>query len=136
MSRAPRGFLETLLANCRPQPAIPAVLVLLLTLMLAMASAGTVEAGLLVTWGIPVGVLIACGLAVASGFCSFFPPLIWIALAWFGLGSVSRTPAATAGSFAVYAGTFAAVAMLVLQAWRVHTGRFKPTIGAVDPATR
>lgn len=132
MTRTPVTPLETLLANCRPQPAIPAVLVLLLTLMLAMTSAGAAKAGLFVTWGIPVGILAACGLAVASGFCSFFPPLIWIALAWFGLGIIGRTPAATAGSFAVYAGTFAAVAMLVLQAWRVRTGRFKPTIGAAS----
>lgn len=128
MTRAAVTPLESLLANCRPQPAIPAVLVLLLTLMLATTSAGTVEAGLLVTWGIPLGILASCGLAVASGFCSFFPPLVWIALAWFGLGIISRTPAATAGSVAVYAGMLIALAMLVLQAWRVRTGRFTPTI--------
>ena len=128
MTRAAVTPLESLLANCRPQPAIPAVLVLLLTLMLAMTSTGTAGAGLLVTWGIPLGILVSCGLAVASGFCSFFPPLVWIALAWFGLGIIGRTPAATAGSVTVYGGTLIALAMLVLQAWRVRTGRFTPTI--------
>ncbi|MCL4721129.1 MAG: hypothetical protein KJ041_04075 [Gammaproteobacteria bacterium] len=132
MSGANVSLLVRLAAHFRPQPAIPAVFVMLLTLMGASTAAGAPEAGVLVTWGIPLGILASCGLAVASGFCSFFPPLIWMALAAFGLGLIGRTPAAMAGSIALYIGLAAAVGTLALQFWRVRTGRFVPTFGSAS----
>lgn len=122
--------LTTLAAHFRPQPAIPAVVVMLITLMSASRAAGAVEASAVVTWGIPLGVLVSCGLAIASGFCSFFPHLIWMALAGFGLGLIAQTPASTWGTVAVYAGLVATLGGLLLQVWRVRTGRFIPTIRA------
>ncbi len=118
----------TLAAHFRPQPAIPAVLVMLITLVSASRAAGAVEASAVVTWGIPLGVVVSCGLAVASGFCSFFPHLIWMALAGLGLGLIAETPAPAWGTAAVYTGLVATLAGLLLQVWRVRTGRFRPTL--------
>jgi hypothetical protein len=78
-------------------------------------------------WGLTAGLLASCGLAVAAGFCSVFPTLAWIGLAWLLLGA--RVPAlALHTQVALGAGTFAAAAMTLVQVWRVRTGRFVPTI--------
>ena len=80
MPRPPRTALEILTANSRPQPAIPAVLVLLLCGLFAgyatQAGSSSVAA-----WALTAGLLLSCGLAVAAGFCSVFPTLAWIGLA-------------------------------------------------------
>ena len=127
-TRPPQTPLENFTANCRPQPAIPAVLVLLICAMLVGPALG---GGTLVGWGLTVGVLASCGLAIAAGFCSFFPTAIWIALALLLFGrSAASLPLHT--QVALYGGVVAAAGMIGVQVWRVRTGRFVPTI--TEPA--
>jgi hypothetical protein len=83
--------------------------------------------GSLAAWGLTAGLLASCGLAVAAGFCSVFPTLAWIGLAWLLLGSAAPELALHT-RVALGAGTFAAAAMTLVQVWRVRTGRFAPTI--------
>ena len=128
VTRAPRNLLETVLANCRPQPAIPAVLVFLLTIMLTlMLREPGVEAGLM-AFLIPIGILVSCSLAVAAGFCSFFPPAVWILLAGWSLGYVESGVLPAYNRYVIFAGALGAVVMLLAQLWRVSTGRFVPTL--------
>ncbi len=119
--------LQLALAHLRPQPAIPSVFVLLLTSVLARMAMGPAESGLLMTWGVPLGLIASAGLALAAGFCSFFPPLIWLALAWWGPLAVPN-PKIPSLVITMWIATAVAVAALGIQAWRVSTGRFKPTI--------
>ncbi|MEQ1800941.1 MAG: hypothetical protein ABL989_03400 [Gammaproteobacteria bacterium] len=126
MPRPPRTLLETVTANSRPQPAIPAVLVLMLCGLFAGAAV-TAGGGSLAAWGLTSGLLVSCGLAVAAGFCSVFPTLAWIGLAWLLLGA--RAPGlALHTQVALGAGTLGAIVMTLVQVWRVRTGRFVPTI--------
>jgi hypothetical protein len=129
MTRAPRTPLEILTANCRPQPAIPAILVLLLCGLFA-GSAVQAGSGSFAAWGLTVGLLASCGLAIAAGFCSVFPTLAWIVLA--GLLFRSSVAALALHSrVALGIGMLAAAVMTLVQVWRVKTGRFVPTIS--DP---
>lgn len=141
MSRPPANLFESFAANCRPQPAIPALLVLLLCgLYFFMATAPTLVPGagavtpalsLVAAWGITLGVLVSCALAVAAGFCSLFPMLAWIGLSLLLFGSrMALLPWHTRA--ALLAGIAAAALMVAVQIWRVRTGRFVPTID--DPA--
>lgn len=126
MTRTPRTPLEILTANCRPQPAIPAVLVLLLC---GLFAGSTVKAGgaSFAAWALTAGLLVSCGLAVAAGFCSLFPTLAWMALAWLLFSAVSEA-LAVHSRVALDAGMLAAAAMTLVQVWRVKTGRFVPTL--------
>ena len=126
MPRPPRTPLEIITANSRPQPAIPAVFVLLIC---GLFAATAVQAGSssVVAWGLTIGLLASCGLAVAAGCCSVFPPLIWIGLAGLLFRS-SFAALALHSRAALAAGVVAAVAMTVVQIWRGKTGRFVPTI--------
>lgn len=126
MARAPATFAERITANCRPQPAIPALLVLVLTLMLAMSFGARGVAW--ATWATVAGLLASCGLAVAAGFCSLFPPLAWVVVAWLAANVLQRLPDPAWPRLALVAGTVAAIAMVALQVWRVRTGRFAPTV--------
>ncbi|MEO8443664.1 MAG: hypothetical protein ABI567_01525 [Gammaproteobacteria bacterium] len=125
MSRPPETALETITANCRPQPAIPAVLVLMLCGLLARSAA---QAGgdSLVAWALTAGLVVSCGLAIAAGFCSLFPTLAWMGLAWLLLRGGESL--ALHGQVAFWAGMVAAAGMTLLQVWRVRTRRFVPTI--------
>lgn len=126
MPRAPRTPLEILTANSRPQPAIPAVLVLLLCGLFA-GSAVQAGSGSFAAWGLTIGLLASCGLAIAAGFCSVFPTLVWIGLA--GLLFRSSFPVLALHSrAALLAGALAAAVMTGVQIWRVRTGRFLPTL--------
>jgi hypothetical protein len=125
-TRPPRTTLETLTANSRPQPAIPALLVLMICGLFAGAAVQA-GSGSLAAWGLTAGLFASCGLAVAAGFCSVFPTLAWIGLAWLLLGSAAPELALHT-RVALGAGTFAAAAMTLVQVWRVRTGRFVPTI--------
>lgn len=127
MSRAPRNLIEAVIANCRPQPAIPAMLVLVLTLMFAASSVASWA-----PWAVAAGLVVSCGLAIAAGFCSFFPPLAWLAVAWLAADVLARLPGPLVARVALLVGTVAAVAMLGAQAWRVKTGRFVPTISDAE----
>jgi hypothetical protein len=122
-------MLRTLLCHCRPQPAIPALLLLMVTLMMALPAANRPQASTLLAWVVPLGLLGSAGLALAAGFCSFFPPLAWLVVA--GLASASlRAVAAPSIEPALWAGVAIAVVGLGIQAWRVATRRFVPTIDA------
>lgn len=126
VTRAPRTTLETVSANARPQPAIPAMLVLMLC-GLFVGAAMKAGSGSVAAWALTAGLLASCGLAVAAGFCSVFPTLAWIGLAWLLFGATA-SELAMHTRVALGAGTVAAVAMTVAQVWRVRTGRFVPTI--------
>jgi hypothetical protein len=126
--------LNTLLAHCRPQPAIPGVLVLMLTLLVALPAAGAASPGAVIAWGVPLGLLASAGLALAAGFCSFFPPVAWLAIAWLAAGSL-RAIAAPWIEAAVWLGSAIAAAGIAIQAWRVATRRFVPTIEKGDGPT-
>lgn len=131
VTRAPRTTLETVTANSRPQPAIPAVLVLMLCGLFAGAAMQG-GSGSFAAWALTVGLLASCGLAIAAGFCSVFPPLAWIGLAWLLFGAAA-SELAMHTRVALGAGTVAAVAMTLAQVWRVRTRRFVPTITEDEP---
>jgi hypothetical protein len=121
-------------AHLRPQPAIPAAVVLMLCILFAASATGTGAGGAspLALGLIATGILVSCGLAVAAGFCSFFPPLAWMALALLCLSSTRAWVSPWPVRAALLTGVVASVAMLAIQAWRVRTGRFVPTIGEDD----
>jgi membrane protein implicated in regulation of membrane protease activity len=103
---------------------------MLCILFAASASGPDAEAASsLAHWLIAAGILVSCGLAIAAGFCSFFPPLAWMALALLCLNSTRAWASPLPVRVAFLAGVFASVVMLAIQAWRVRTGRFVPTIG-------
>jgi hypothetical protein len=124
-------MLTRVLANCRPQPAIPALLLLLLTLMMALPAANQPQPGALIAWGVPLGLLASAGLALAAGFCSFFPPFAWLALAWLASGRLGSI-AAPLIEPALWAGSAIALLAVVIQTWRVATQRFVPTLDEDD----
>lgn len=131
MTRTPRTPLEILTANCRPQPAIPALLVLLFCGLFAGAAVQG-GSGSFAAWGLTAGLLVSCGLAIAAGFCSVFPTLAWIALAALLFRS-SVAALALHSRVALGIGMLAATGMTFVQIWRVRTGRFVPTISDRAP---
>lgn len=135
VTRAPRGAVETLLANCRPQPAIPALLTLFLTVIFAVFTYDPAVERTLLAALIPVGLVASCGLAIAAGFCSFFPPLSWLLVAAWALKFTQVGPLPAYNRYVLYVSMLAAAGMLVLQAWRVATRRFVPTVRINDEET-
>lgn len=127
-------MLATVLAHLRPQPAIPALLLLVLTLMIALPAANQAAPGMLIAWGVPLGLLGSAGLALAAGFCSFFPPLAWLTIAWLGSASLLAIDTPLIDS-ALWLGTAVALAAIGVQSWRVATQRFVPTIKKGDGPT-
>ena len=127
--RAPQGWFETFTANCRPQPAIPAMIVLLLTIVFPVISYDpSADTRSVLVLLIPVGIVASCGLAIAAGFCSFFPHAAWILVAAWGLEFTETGPLPGYNGWILKAGMVACAAMAVAQLWRVRTGRFTPTI--------
>jgi hypothetical protein len=130
--RNPETLIETLLANIKPQPAIPALIVLVISIlapaMLTDPGATIGDEGSALLLLIPVGIVISCGLAVAAGFCSLFPPLAWIAIAVWAFKFTQSGPLPGYNRMVLLAGIVVAAAMVVVQIWRVRTGRFQPTI--------
>jgi len=132
--RPPRGLVETITANCRPQPAIPAVLVLLMSIIMPVLSQdpNTVpdqgQASMFMLL-VPAGILASCGLAIAAGFCSLFPQAIWIVIAaWAMKFTAPGGPLPGYNAWVLTAGMIAAAAMIGFQLWRVSRGKFVPTI--------
>ena len=126
--REPQGTVESLLAHCRPQPAIPGLLALFLTVLVAVFTHDPgVERSV---WAllIPVALIASCGLAIAASFCSFFPAAAWILVSWWALKFTAVGPLPAYNRYVLMVGMGAAAAMLVVQGWRVATGRFVPTI--------
>ena len=132
VTRAPETFRETLLANFKPQPAIPALFVLLITILAPVMSQGPSavagDTGSTFLLLIPVGIVVSCGLAVAAGFCSLFPQMAWIAMATWALKFTQSGPLPAYNYMVLLAGIVVAGAMVILQVWRVRTGKFQPTI--------
>ena len=129
--RAPEGFVETLTANFRPQPAIPAMIVLLITIMFPVVGHDPSSAAVQGSWTqllIPFGLLVSCGLAIAAGFCSFFPHLVWILVATWALKFTATGALPAYNRYVLFAGMASTVIMLIVQVWRVRTGAFTPTI--------
>ncbi len=136
--RPPQGWLETITANCRPQPAIPAVLVLLLSIMAPMFSLdpNTTPDHSNASWVwllVPAGILASCGLAIAAGFCSLFPQGIWIVLATWALKfTQAGGPLPAYNAYFFWAGIAACALMLGWQIHRVRSGQFIPTIREIS----
>ncbi len=126
--RAPQSIVESIIAHCRPQPAIPAVLVFVISILFPVMSwePNAVASSWLLL--VPVGLLASCGLAIAAGFCSLFPQLAWIAMASWALKFTQAGPLPAYNRFVLLAGIAAAAIMVGVQAWRGLTGRFQPTI--------
>lgn len=130
--RAPEGFVETLIANFRPQPAIPAAFVFLLTILIAVFTFDpAVGRGMLILLA-PVGILASCGLAIAAGFCSLFPHVVWILLAAWALKFTAGGPLPAYNRYVLFTGMIVCVVMFAVQIWRMRTGRFEPTIRVDD----
>jgi hypothetical protein len=123
-SRSPAGWLAQLTANTRPQPAIPGVLLLMLTFIGALVAGPDGWA----VWWVPIGIALSCSVAIAAGFCSLFPQLAWITLALWGLSLVGRGALAEPSRYVLLVGIVAAVLMFAVQLWRIRTARFVPTI--------
>ncbi len=126
--RAPQGLVETALAHCRPQPAIPGLLVLFLTVLVAVFTHDPGAERSVWALLIPVALVASCGLAIAASFCSFFPAAAWILVSWWALKFTAVGPLPAYNRYVLMVGMGAAAAMLVVQGWRVATGRFVPTI--------
>lgn len=126
--RAPQSMVESIIAHCRPQPAIPAVLVFVISILIPVMSFDPNAAASAWQLLIPAGILVSCGLAIAAGFCSLFPQLIWIVLASWALKFTQSGPLPAYNRFVLLAGIGAAAIMVGVQAWRAATGRFRPTI--------
>ena len=122
--------LTKLLMHSRPAPAIPAVLLCMLAFSLSILTAkpdqpidGTSVIAILVT----LGIVSSCGLAIAAGFCSLAPQIIWLLLGWWGLQLTESGVLAAYNDIVIKAGMVAVVSMFGLQLWRIKTGRFQPT---------
>jgi len=127
--RPPQNVTETLIANSRPQPAIPAVLIFFLAvLMPTMFMAGQDPQPLWQIVLVAVGILGSCGLAIAAGFCSVAPQVIWFVLALWSLNLDGSARIAPINETLLMIGMAAVIVMIGVQIWRVHSGRFVPTI--------
>jgi hypothetical protein len=127
--REPEGIVETFAANIRPQPAIPAVFVLLMTIMLPLMSHDPAASdGSWLLWLIPVGLAASCGLAIAAGFCSLFPHIVWVLIATWALRFTASGALPGYNRYVLFAGMIVVAVMFCVQVWRVRTRRFVPTV--------
>jgi hypothetical protein len=134
VGRPPRTAAEHVLANCRPQPAIPAVLIFFLMVLMPAVTleSQSVGSGGWLLWMIGAGIVISCALAIAAGFCSFAPQALWIGLALWAATLFERLELPGALRWLLIAGILSAAGMMIVQLWRVTTGRFVPTV--LEPA--
>ena len=133
--RSPETLGELIFAHCRPQPAIPAVLVFALGVLLPVMSVapGAAAAGdQWIFWVFPVAIVTSCGLAVAAGFCSLFPTAAWIVLAVWAQRFIDSGQMPAWNRYLLLAGCGVAAAMLAVQIWRAVSGKFVPTIRLSD----
>jgi len=125
--RPPQTTAENITANCRPQPAIPAVLaIFLLVLMPALSASNGLSDWHL--WLVPVGLVLSCGLAIAAGFCSLAPHVIWVVLALWANTLLLRAGFPGFYTGLLYLGIAITAIMFIVQLWRIRTRRFVPTI--------
>jgi len=127
--RPPKNWQETVIANSRPQPAIPAILVFFLAvLMPTMFMAGADPQPLWQTVLVAFGIAGSCGLAIAAGFCSVAPQAIWFAVALWALNLDGTARIAPINEALLMIGMVAVIVMIGVQVWRVRNGQFVPTI--------
>ena len=123
------NWFETALAHCRPQPAIPALLAMFVFVLLPAVS-GVPEAGAWKAWLMHAGVVVSCALAVAAGFCSLAPHALWAILAVWAVSLLAGNLPTL--SILLYSGLLTVAVMAAVQAWRIITRRFVPTIRDSD----
>ncbi len=130
-TRPPANWQEALIVNCRPQPAIPAVLIGMLALSFAVIlrdpQSGLPATGVAAVY-VSLGLGPSCGLAIAAGCCSLAPQAIWLALAFWGLNLTASGMLPAYNTYVLTAGMVAVVIMFVVQVWRIKTRRFVPSI--------
>ncbi len=127
-AREPQSLTEHITANIRPQPAIPAVAVMFLLVLLPALSAQGSDGSDWQFWLVPAGLLASAGLAIAAGFCSLAPHIIWVLLGAWSSNLLARA-AFPGWVFAVlYLCLCVTAAMFFVQLWRIRTRRFVPTI--------
>ena len=126
--RLPANAWESLSANFRPQPAIPSALVFFFLVLLPIMGqvAGNLSAGRAIL--VAIGIACSSGLAVAAGFCSLFPQLLWLLLASWLVSDARFAMLPLFDQVLLIAGFLATSTMFVVQIWRIRTGRFVPTI--------
>ena len=129
-TRPPGSALERALANCRPQPAIPAVIVFIFFVVIPSAAFSAAGGTGWPYWVMAGGIAASCGLAIAAGFCSLFPQTAWIVLAAWFWNRAAELPLPAPHRILLIAGFVAAGAMIVVQLWRIGTGTFVPTVSA------
>lgn len=129
--RPPATLGEALVAHLRPRPALPAVLVMFLGVYLPLLLVDANDGSRLADAAIMTGILVSAVLAAAAGLCSFMPPTLWYALAWWCRATVLGDGLDDMQHLMLMIGQAAMVAVFFLQAWRVATGRFIPTVRAV-----
>jgi len=127
-TRAPETLVETVGANSRPQPAIPALFVLFATVLVAFVTYDPNGTRSLLILLAPAGIVASCGLAIAAGFCSVFPQAAWIAVAAWALRYTANGVLPAYNRYLIFAGMLACAVMFLVQIWRARTGRFVPTI--------
>jgi len=126
--RAPQTPAEHVFLNCRPQPAIPALLVLLvMVIMPALLATSQPEVSDFWLWLMGSGVVLSAGLAVAAGFCSLAPQVLWIGAAIWALSLFGRLGLGSL-QLLVQAGMACVALMAAVQVWRIATARFVPTV--------
>lgn len=97
-----------------------------LVLLPALAARGGISDWHL--WLVAAGLIVSCGLAVAAGFCSLAPQVIWAVLAWWARALLERAGFPDLHTWLLYAGIVVAAVMVIAQLWRIQTRRFVPTI--------
>ncbi len=130
-AREPQSLLEHITANIRPQPAIPAVAVMFLFVLLPALSAQGAGSDWQF-WLVPAGLVASAGLAVAAGFCSLAPHAVWVLLGVWSGNLLARADFPGWVFAVLYLCLGVTAAMFFMQLWRIRTRRFVPTIRDQD----
>lgn len=126
--RPPRSLIEHLAGNCRPWPALPAGLVLAISLMPVLRADGIGDTSAWLAIAVAGGLTLSCALAIAAGFCSLVPQAVWLAGAFWALSLLRQGLLPSWYEWVLYPGLVAVLAMIGIQIWRIITGRFVPTV--------
>jgi len=114
--------------HVRPKPAIPAVAVMFVAVLMPLmstASAGKPLGGFVLMF-VVAGLLGSAALAIGAGFCTFSVQVIWLLLAVWVYSLLQRVGAPAALYYLLVACAVAVAIMIPVQAWRVKTGAFVP----------
>lgn len=114
----PENTREKILYNLRPKPVFPALAAFVFSMMFFNENP-MVAAGIL---------LVAYGLMVGAGFCSFFPQLFSIGFSFMLFDVAVKANAPAYINYVLYLGIVISIAMLFVQFKRVNSGKFVPLI--------